>query len=116
MAQSRQLEGHIRIADLRHRIVIKRIISSSANALGHKTHTTSATTVQARIRQPRQMDESTLVDKETQVKTTEIVIRYISPLTITDWIEYDGKKYDIISIDDTRYPNRFLIIKSKAVV
>jgi len=62
------------------------------------------------------MDESTLVDKETQVQTPEIVIRYISPLTITDWIEYDGKKYDIISIDDTRYPSRFLIIKAKAVV
>ena len=66
MKQSRQLEGHVRIADLRHRVVLKRIVSSTANALGHKSHTTSSTTVQARIRM-KQMDESTLVDKETQV-------------------------------------------------
>lgn len=116
MKQSRQLEGHVRIADLRHRVVLKRIVSSTANALGHKTHTTSATTVQARIRQPRQMDESTLVDKETQVQTPEIVIRYVSLLTLEDWIEWEGKRYDILSIDDTRYPNRFLIIKTKAVI
>ena len=115
MKQSRQLEGHIRIADLRHRVVLKRIVSSTANALGHKSHTTSSTTVQARIRM-KQMDESTLVDKETQVQTPEIVIRYVSLLTLEDWIEWEGKRYDILSIDDTRYPNRFLIIKAKAVV
>lgn len=115
MKQSRQLEGHVRIADLRHRVVLKRIVSSTANALGHKSHTTSSTTVQARIRM-KQMDESTLVDKETQVQTPEIVIRYVSLLTLEDWIEWEGKRYDILSIDDTRYPNRFLIIKAKAVV
>lgn len=115
MKQSRQLEGHIRIADLRHRVVLKRIVSSTANALGHKSHTTSSTTVQARIRM-KQMDESTLVDKETQVQTPEIVIRYVSLLTLEDWIEWEGKRYDIVSIDDTRYPNRFLIIKTKAVI
>lgn len=115
MKQSRQLEGHVRIADLRHRVVLKRIVSSTANALGHKTHTTSSTTVQARIRM-KQMDESTLVDKETQVQTPEIVIRYVSLLTLEDWIEWEGKRYDILSIDDTRYPNRFLIIKTKAVI
>lgn len=115
MKQSRQLEGHVRIADLRHRVVLKRIVSSTANALGHKSHTTSSTTVQARIRM-KQMDESTLVDKETQVQTPEIVIRYVSLLTLEDWIEWEGKLYDIVSIDDTRYPNRFLIIKAKAVV
>lgn len=115
MKQSRQLEGHIRIADLRHRVVLKRIVSSTANALGHKSHTTSSTTVQARIRM-KQMDESTLVDKETQVQTPEIVIRYVSLLTLEDWIEWEGKRYDILSIDDTRYPNRFLIIKTKAVI
>lgn len=115
MKQSRQLEGHVRIADLRHRVVLKRIVSSTANALGHKSHTTSSTTVQARIRM-KQMDESTLVDKETQVQTPEIVIRYVSLLTLEDWIEWEGKRYDILSIDDTRYPNRFLIIKTKAVV
>ncbi len=115
MKQSRQLEGHVRIADLRHRVVLKRIVSSTANALGHKSHTTSSTTVQARIRM-KQMDESTLVDKETQVQTPEIVIRYVSLLTLEDWIEWEGKRYDILSIDDTRYPNRFLIIKTKAVI
>ena len=115
MKQSRQLEGHVRIADLRHRVVLKRIVSSTANALGHKSHTTSSTTVQARIRM-KQMDESTLVDKETQVQTPEIVIRYVSLLTLEDWIEWEGKRYDILSIDDTRYPNRFLIIKAKAVI
>jgi len=115
MKQSRQLEGHVRIADLRHRVVLKRIVSSTANALGHKSHTTSSTTVQARIRM-KQMDESTLVDKETQVQTPEIVIRYVSLLTLEDWIEWEGKRYDIVSIDDTRYPNRFLIIKTKAVI
>ena len=115
MKQSRQLEGHVRIADLRHRVVLKRIVSSTANALGHKTHTTSSTTVQARIRM-KQMDESTLGDNETQVQTPEIVIRYVSLLTLEDWIEWEGKRYDILSIDDTRYPNRFLIIKTKAVI
>lgn len=114
MKQSRQLEGHVRIADLRHRVVLKRIVSSTANALGHKSHTTSSTTVQARIRM-KQMDESTLVDKETVVQTPEIVIRHVA-LTLEDWIEWEGKRYDIVSIDDTRYPNRFLIIKAKAVV
>jgi len=64
----------------------------------------------------KQMDESTLVDKETQVQTPEIVIRYVSLLTLEDWIEWEGKRYDILSIDDTRYPNRFLIIKTKAVI
>jgi len=116
MKQSRQLEGHIRIADLRHKIVIKRIVSSTTNALGHPTHTTSSTTVQARIRQPRQMDETVISDKDTQVQMHEMTIRYISGLTLEDWIEWQSKKYDIVSIDDTRYPNRFLIIKGKAVV
>ena len=106
----------VRIADLRHRIVLKRISSRALNDLGHPTFTTTATTLQARIRTPRQMDEKTIMDKETEIQVLEITIRHISPLTLEDWIEYDDKKYDIIAIDGNKYPDRFLIIKAKAVV
>lgn len=115
MKRSRQLEGHIRIADLRHKVVIKRITSNSANALGHLTPTTSSTTVQARIRM-KQMDEQDVSDKQTVVQTPEIVIRYITPLTVRDWIEIEGVRYDITSIDAVRYHKRFLIINTKAVL
>lgn len=114
MKQSRQLEGLIRISDLRHQVVLKRITSTSLNALGHQTHTTSSTTVPARIRM-KQADESEIVDKQTVVQMPEFVIRYTT-LTVQDWIEWEGLRYDIVSIDAVRYWKRFLVIKGKAVI
>lgn len=114
MKSSRNLAGNIRIADLRHNIVLVRIVSQTLNALGHPTYTTSSTTVPARIRM-MQNAETEIVDKQTVVQMPEIVVRHTS-LTTADWIEWESKKYDIVSIDDTKHPRRFLIIKAKAVI
>lgn len=114
MKSSRHLAGEIRISDLRHQISVVRILSQTTNALGHPVFTTSSTTVAARIRM-MQNAETDVVDKQTVVQMPEIVIRY-AVLTTADTIVWNNKKYDIVSIDETRYQNRFLIIKAKAVI
>lgn len=117
MKPSSNLGGNIRLSDLRHSITLHRITATTTNDLGHPTYTTSTTVVPARIRMLQNTDnsETEVVAKQTVVQTPEFLIRHTT-LTVQDWIVWDGNKYDIVSIDITRYHKRFLIIKAKAVI
>lgn len=100
--------------DLRHKIVVKqREITVDENGKPHEDWVTFKE-VFAKVKNlhGREFWEARAVNAETTVK---FVVRFIVGLLPDMRIEFGGKFYEIIAIDDIEYKKRWMEIKGKVI-
>ena len=105
----------VEIGELKHRITLK-VFSSTFSENGFEMQTwENYKTVWAAISNlhGREYFAAAAVQAE---KTVKFTIRYISGVDETMRILFNGKAYNITSIDNIKYKNRFIEIKAMEVV
>jgi SPP1 family predicted phage head-tail adaptor len=102
------------IGDLRHRVTIQKL-TTAVNENGFEIETwEDFKTVWAAVGNlhGREYYAAAAVQAENTVKFT---VRYLEGLDTTMRILFQGKQYNITSIDNIKYQNRFLEIKAQEV-
>lgn len=96
----------ISIGELDRRIVIKKVVQSQ-DATGGLYNTVTNLTVWAKVEfgGGKEKDEGGVIIADGSIKFT---VHYRT-VTLNDWIEWKGKKYDIIRIEEVGR-NEFLLI------
>ena len=105
----------VEIGDLRHRITLqKQVITINENGFEVKTWQDYRTVWAAASNlHGREYYAAAAVQAENTVKFT---IRYLEGLGTTMRILFQGRQYNIISIDNIKYQNRYMEIKALEMV
>lgn len=102
------------IGELKHRITFQRFVTN-INENGFEVETWEEyKTVWAAVSNlsGREYYQAAAVQAE---KTVKFTIRYLSSLTADMRILFEGKQYNITSIDNIKYENKYIEIKSLEV-
>ena len=110
----RKVGDALDIGELRHRIIIqKQEITTNENGF-EEEEWTHVKTVWAGVNNlyGKEYFEAAAIQMENAVKFT---IRYVAGLDTTMRVCFRGKSYNIISIDNIKYGNRFIVIQGVEV-
>lgn len=104
----------MKIGELKHRVILRKIVNIVDESGFTKETSVDYKKVWASIRNlyGKEYFEAASIQRE---KTVKFIIRWVDDLDETMTISYRGKSYNITSIDNIKYENKYIEIKALEV-